>query len=191
MSKKIKDYISLYPNAFSKQECQNLIDKFEKYTDYHDKRKIEAKDGWHMEFTQLHLVNHQEFDKEYALLKERFIRGISIYKKEHNIQSHQWPKQFQLEPFRMKRYLPNTQESFGEHVEVTNLETAKRFMVALIYLNDDFEGGETDFVQLDFKVKPQQGSMAIFPATWNWLHKAHPVRGERGKYFVGTLLHYV
>jgi len=64
-------------------------------------------------------------------------------------------------------------------------------MVALIYLNDDFEGGETDFTQFQIKVKPKQGNMALFPAIWNWLHKTHPVKGENPKYFVGTLLHYV
>ena len=91
----------------------------------------------------------------------------------------------------MKRYLPNSNEKFDEHVEVTNLETAKRFMVVLLYLNDDFEGGETDFTQFKVMVKPKRGNMVLFPAGWNWLHKGNGVRGNSPKYIVGTLLHYV
>ncbi len=187
----MQNYISLYDNTFSKEDCQNLIDKFERYSSFFDFKKVHASDGWHMQFTQLHLSNHDEFFKESEKLKAIFLKGIATYKKEYKIQPHQWSTQFQMEPLRMKRYLPNTNDMFDEHVEVTNLQTAKRFLVALIYLNDDFEGGETDFVQLDVKIKPKQGSMAIFPATWSWLHKGHPVKGKNPKYFVGTLLHYV
>lgn len=187
----MNNYITLYKNTFSKEACENLINKFEKYTGFHDIKKIEAKDGWRMQFTQLHLSNHEEFREENKKLKALFLEAIAMYKKEHNIQSHQWPKEFQLEPIRMKRYLPNSNDMFDEHVEVTNLEISKRFMVAFLYLNDDFLGGETDFPQLRVKVKPQQGNMVLFPATWNWLHKGNSVRGKCAKYIVGTLLHYV
>ena len=191
MSKGVQNYISMYKNTFSKEKCQNLIDKFEKYTEFHDVKKIDAKDGWQMSFTQLHLSKHKEFEVENRELKSLFLKAISIYRKEHEIQLHQWPKEFQLEPIRMKRYLPNSNDKFDEHVEVTNLETAKRFLVVLLYLNDDFEGGETDFVQFKAMVKPKQGSIALFPATWNWLHRGKAVIGGSPKYIVGTLLHYV
>lgn len=123
-------------------------------------------DGWHMHFTQIKLAKHA-------------------------IKDIQWPSKFKLEPIRMKRYLPNTDERFDEHIEVTNLQTARRFLVAFIYLNDNFEGGETEFTQLQMRVKPKQGTMILFPATWNWLHKAYPVQGDNSKYIVGRLLHYV
>lgn len=191
MNKGVQNYITLYRDTFSKEKCQNLIDKFEKHTEFHDVKKTDAKDGWQMSFTQLHLSEHKEFEVENKALKRLFLEAISVYKKEHDIQPHQWPKEFQLEPIRMKRYLPNSNEKFDEHVEVTNLETAKRFMVAVLYLNDDFEGGETDFTQFKVMVKPKQGSMVLFPAGWNWLHRGKAVRGESPKYIVGTLLHYV
>ena len=76
-------------------------------------------------------------------------------------------------------------------LEVTNLQTSRRFLVAFIYLNDNFLGGETDFTQLKMRVTPKQGTMILFPATWNWLHKAYPVQGDNPKYIVGTLLHYI
>jgi len=52
---------------------------------------------------------------------------LGTREKEHNIQEYQWPTKFNLEPLRMKRYLPDSDERFDEHVEVTNIETSRRF----------------------------------------------------------------
>ena len=186
----MKNYITLYENRFSNEECNSLINKFEDNSSLHELKSITSHDGWHMQFTQIKLANHEIFEKENKKLRALFLEAISAYKKEHNILTHQWPKKFNLEPVRMKRYLPNSNERFDEHVEVTNLKTARRFMVVLLYLNDDFTGGETDFPQFEVMVKPKQGSMALFPAMWNWLHKGNSVK-NKPKYIVGTMMHYV
>jgi len=87
--------------------------------------------------------------------------------------------------------MPNSKDMFDKHVEVTNLKTAKRFMVIFIYLNDDFSGGETGFPQFEVMVKAKQGNMLLFPAMWNWLHKGYPVQGKNPKYILSTMMHYV
>lgn len=187
----MNSYVTLYDNIYTKEACKSLIDKFEAYPEVWLPEQHTYKDGWHMHFTQIKLADHEVFAKENEMLHNLFLQGISAYKKEHAIKDIQWPSKFRLEPIRMKRYLPNTDERFDEHVEVTNLQTARRFLVAFIYLNDNFSGGETDFTQLKMRVTPKQGTMLLFPATWNWLHKAYPVQGDNPKYIVGTLLHYV
>lgn len=184
-------YVTLYESTYSKEACEQIIEKFENSSSLWEDEQHTYDDGWHMHFTQIKLAKHESFSKENEELHNLFLQGISAYKKEHAIKDIQWPSKFKLEPLRMKRYLPNTDERFDEHVEVTNLETARRFLVAFIYLNDNFEGGETDFTQLKMRVKPKQGMMILFPATWNWLHKAYAVKGLNSKYIVGTLLHYV
>jgi predicted 2-oxoglutarate/Fe(II)-dependent dioxygenase YbiX len=53
-----------------------------------------------------------------------------------------------------------------------------RYFTALLYLNDDFDGGHTSFPSLDAAVKPKTGQAIIFPA--RYLHCAEPVtRGEK------------
>ena len=37
-----------------------------------------------------------------------------------------------------------------------------RTHTALFYLNDDFEGGETEFPKLDIKVKPELGKLLLW-----------------------------
>lgn len=51
---------------------------------------------------------------------------------------------------------------------------------AIVYLNDDFEGGEIVYPQKDFTYKPVAGSCVIHPAGAEHLHKVNPVtKGDR------------
>jgi len=49
--------------------------------------------------------------------------------------------------------------------------TAK--IASLIYLNDDYEGGEIGFPDYDIKIKPKPGDLVIFP--YFYLHEVHLV----------------
>ena len=188
----MKEYITLFKNVLDEEACNLLIEKFENNERFHDNKKnVNETDKWKMQFTQINFAENREFEKENSMLKTLFLDAITEYKKEHNIQSYQWPEKFTLEPIRMKRYMPNSNDMFDEHVDVTNHETARRFLVLFIYLNDNFEGGETDFTQIKLAVKPQQGNMILFPPMWNWWHKANPVIGNNPKYIVGTYMHYL
>jgi predicted 2-oxoglutarate/Fe(II)-dependent dioxygenase YbiX len=58
----------------------------------------------------------------------------------------------------------------------------------LIYLNDDYEGGEIEFVNFDIKIKPKAGTLIMFPSNYPYSHIAHPVISGT-KYAVSTFLH--
>ncbi len=45
----------------------------------------------------------------------------------------------------------------------------------LIYLNEDFEGGELEFKYLNCKIAPKQGLLVAFPSDWRYAHAALPV----------------
>lgn len=47
---------------------------------------------------------------------------------------------------------------------------------ALIYLNDDYEGGELKFPEYDIIIKPKFGDLVIFPC--HYLHEVGVVSGE-------------
>lgn len=46
-----------------------------------------------------------------------------------------------------------------------NNNAGQRKMTLLIYLNDNFEGGETEFVNLNFSMKPKKGNGILFENT--------------------------
>lgn len=59
---------------------------------------------------------------------------------------------------------------------------------ALLYLNDDYEGGELDFSNLGFAIKPPAGSILTFPSTEKWTHGVLPVSGSKSRYAMPGLV---
>ena len=63
-----------------------------------------------------------------------------------------------------------------------------RSVSAILYLNDDYTGGEIEFVNYGIKIKPKAGMLILFPSNYAYRHIAHPV--ETGtKYAIVTWLH--
>lgn len=62
----------------------------------------------------------------------------------------------------------------------TDFKPSHRFLISVIlYLNEDFEGGETLFLNDKLKVKPKKGSALIFPCGPYFLHKSTKIRSGR------------
>jgi hypothetical protein len=66
----------------------------------------------------------------------------------------------------------------GLHVD--DLGTEDYHMAALIYLNDDFVGGEISFPTHNLEIKPKKGDLVVFPGNLNYAHKVNPITdGDR------------
>ena len=53
-------------------------------------------------------------------------------------------------------------------------------MSTVLFLNDDFEGGEFVFPELKIRVRPEPGMLICFPSTHEYLHGVEPVsKGTR------------
>ena len=72
--------------------------------------------------------------------------------------------------------------------QVMNLKNGKdiwkkvldRDLSIVLYLNDDFEGGELFFSDYNIKVKPEAGLLLTFPSTHKYMHSVEPVtKGTR------------
>jgi predicted 2-oxoglutarate/Fe(II)-dependent dioxygenase YbiX len=50
-----------------------------------------------------------------------------------------------------------------------------RCISAIVYLNDNYEGGAIEFVNFGITIKPQSGMMILFPSNFAYQHIAHPV----------------
>lgn len=49
-----------------------------------------------------------------------------------------------------------------------------RVVSALLYLNDVEDGGETEFINFDIKVRPKENRLVIFPSNYAYRHAALP-----------------
>ena len=114
---------------------------------------------------------------------------VERYRKDCNIKVKQWPDKFGFEQIRFKRYLPNDKDEFKEHVDVGDYDSARRFLVFFLYLNNNFDG-RTSFSEYDMEVWPKAGRLLMFPPTWTYLHTGHKPKLE-SKYIIGSYLHYV
>lgn len=77
----------------------------------------------------------------------------------------------QMESFTLVRYTEG--QFFGEHSD--EVEGLNRKLSIVIYLNDDYEGGEIYFRNLNLTIKPRANSLVMFPSTEEFVHEAKPV----------------
>ena len=67
---------------------------------------------------------------------------------------------------------------FAEHVDKT--EEFPRKVSAVLYLNEDYEGGTITFTKLNHSFKPKENTLFIFPSSEDFMHSADPViSGEK------------
>jgi hypothetical protein len=57
------------------------------------------------------------------------------------------------------------------HDENGNQSVSDRVAVWMIYLNDDYEGGETEFLYYKKRIKPERGKLLIWPAGYTHTHR--------------------
>lgn len=52
-----------------------------------------------------------------------------------------------------------------------NDSTGRRVLAPIFYLNDVLEGGATEFMYQKFIMKPERGTLIVFPSTWQYFHR--------------------
>ena len=178
-------FIQVYDNVIDESFAKQLIAMFEENPEQHEEIVLEG----HRSFKQITLQQHAEWRPFSIALQNKFIEYIDKYMKDCNITDMMFPQQYSFEMHRLKKYEPNGVDEFAPHVDVGNYDSARRFLVFFLYL-DDNERGFTDFPQFHIRVKPETGRMLMFPPMWPYLHAGtKPVK--KPKYIIGSYLHYV
>ena len=172
-------FIKVYRNVLPKDLCKQMIDTYEKlWTEQEEQIKKMSicynsrgvKTCGACNCQRLDIMQHHEFNEPFQQVIARFQAQIGQYQKDCNLHKNQWPKTYRYENLRIKRFLCDTDQQHDTHVDVGNADTAKRFLALVCYLNDDFDEGETEFPQLNFKTKVETGTLALFPVAWSYLH---------------------
>ncbi len=179
----MNNYIKKYDKVISEDFCDHLIQQFESHIGHHEPYKDKT-----MSFTQIQLFSHKSWDSSSDLLINVFKKHLQQYKEDFNINEKMWPQKYGFEGFRIKRYMPNDVDEFKEHVDVRDHNTARRFLVFFLYL-DDNEKGTTTFSNMNYTSECTKGSLLMFPPLWPWLHAGQkPIK--KPKYILGSYLHY-
>ena len=88
------------------------------------------------------------------------------YARRHSVERELWHEDYSILKY------SNGEEYLAHYDGSTD---TGRAISALVYLNSDFEGGETEFVHFGIKIKPQPGMLVLFPSNFAYRHVAHPV----------------
>ena len=193
------NFIRAYDGVFSSSLCDNLIGTYEKLWREKEEqlKKISlcyTEDGVKTcgacNCQRLDIMQHQEFKEPFNIVMNGIQAVISQYKIDTQLHSCQWPREHGYEHLRIKRYFCDDVQQHDFHADVTDIESAKRFLSIICYLNDDFDGGVTFFPHFNLQVKPRKGKIVLFPCTWSYLHKGNPAVNGHAKYILGSFLNY-
>jgi len=187
------DYVAFVPNVLSDEKCDTVIEWYNNNLDIEFKslvaNGVESKSRTSF---SIEVPEKSEID---SILSESinktllaYIQSISNYPLKDD---WSWvsilPKKMQSEFFIINKY--EVGQEFTWHTDqgydLKLPQTFSRQFSIVVYLNDDFDGGETEFQFAKFK--PQKGSCLIFPSNFMYSHCARPVKNGV-KYSVASWL---
>lgn len=123
--------------------------------------------GYQKRFSQnVDADNNIDIQKINNILKNAINNASFDYSKFYNIDIGS------LMPLSISKY--STGKSMGPHVDDYNNGDDPNISVVL-YLNDNYEGGEINFPNQDITIKPEAGSIVIFPSVEPYYHQSLPV----------------
>jgi hypothetical protein len=130
------------------------------------------------------LIPAAQFDKNMNTICEDYYKLIYATAIGYNKHYDLYEPTYFNEGFNILKY--QTGQEYKAHYDGGS--ASARSISPILYLNDDYEGGEIEFVNFGIKIKPEAGMLVVFPATYPYAHIAHPVTSGT-KYAIVTWLH--
>jgi predicted 2-oxoglutarate/Fe(II)-dependent dioxygenase YbiX len=107
-------------------------------------------------------------DTRFALYERSLYEAVSWGLQRYKEFNHHWRLKKDC-GYLVLRY--GVGHSYGIHVDCYNMEQVHRAISILIYLNDDYEGGELYFPRQDIKLRLPPGSIVMFPSMGTHPHE--------------------
>ena len=161
----ITHYIGYYEDCMSKDDCDNIMGHnwgMQKSTYANNKGKVKSSDE-RVKMDEVWIKQNTPF---YENLKTTFIKVIAKYSSDHKDFSCIHHTDFRLNKYPeggfMSRHVDNIHHSHGQHYGYPQVSS-------LLFLNDDYEGGE--FIVAGEIFFPKKGSAIIFPSNFMYPHE--------------------
>jgi hypothetical protein len=193
----LPNFIELYDNVFSKEYCDKVI------SEYNYAEKIGIAKPRHLaddiNTKRIHKQDSSFFmSSQYKVIND--IEGLATYHTDEtviqefsnvfwNVAYAQYATKYDILKTAMDLHnvysmkIQKTEPGEGYHVwhcENASRITNSRLLSWIVYLNDDFEAGETEFLYQQLRCKPKQGSVIIFPACFTHVHRGNPpIKGTK------------
>lgn len=188
-------FIGSYSNIYDDEFCDNIIKTFDYYQSldttspvYCEDEQFENRNAgrfdWALDLRDL--AASFEFDAM-KILYENLSNCLKEYCQVFGTLST-------APLYSVNQKVQKTPAGGGYHVwhdENTNFEYSSRILTWMIYLNDDFEGGETEYLYYKRREQPEKGKLLIWPAGYTHVHRGGMVlSGNKyvitGWYYIGN-----
>ena len=132
----------------------------------------------------LSLTKHAKVNETIKIVNDKCYKLISLAVKNY-IENFEIGEEIKhVEPYGLLRY--SSGQQYVRHYDGGT--GSSRSISVLIYLNDEYEGGEIEFPHFNLKIKPKAGTLILFPSNYAYSHIAHPIISGT-KYAIVTWLH--
>ena len=175
------ELIRRYRGAFTSEECDKLID----YIDNFEKTNLLVYDTENLHQVDNKTINISNYDfPAYSQLAtdiltkfkpcvDEYIQTFSVLLK----------SKFLIYDCKLKK-IPIGGGFHNWHYENGIIGATPRQFVIQLYLNDDFQGGETEFLYQNRREEATAGDVLIFPAGFTHTHRGNPPIG--GEKYIAT-----
>tara|TARA_B100000035_G_scaffold313261_1_gene326574 strand:- start:61 stop:690 length:630 start_codon:yes stop_codon:yes gene_type:complete len=185
-----EDFIGVYDNALAPEFCDAIIEAFEHYhktggvfcENNQFDNTIAGRFDWAIDLSQMATVMDTMAERDLnEVLMNCFRQYINKY-------GHLKGGTY----YSVCQKVQKTPAGGGYHVwhdENTSVPHMHRKVVWMFYLNDDFEGGETEFLYYHKRITPKKGTLLLWPAGLTHAHRGGLV--TKGMKYVVTGWFYV
>ena len=154
------DLIRRYRGAFSKEECKEIINYIEFFENNHilsyDRDSLHKED--HKTVNVTHDYNFVASSKLSTMIFPGFKPCLEEYLQTFSVLGQ---RKFLLHDLKLKK-IPPGGGFHAWHYENGALSVAPRQFVVQLYLNDEFEGGETEFLYQQRREEAIAGDVIMF-----------------------------
>ena len=181
----IHDFISVYDNSFTSDECEEYIKLVEHYISNglitKEEKVFHKTDHYSINFNNDASYNILSGDNLSLDFLPKIKDTVGDYLKKFSVLSQE---KLLIYDTKAKK-IPIGGGFHNWHYENTGLQVSARKLVIQLYLNTIEEGGETEFLYINKRIKAEQGRLIIFPAAFTHTHRGNPPIGQ-DKYIVST-----
>ena len=179
MQIEIKDFVGVYNNAFTNEFCDSLIQHYEFCVESgiaEDRKKSENISKHVKDDTQIYWSREPEISL--SLTRDLYKEFNNIFWQCYKPYIDEYSSLKDAEAINI--YNVKTQKTkIGQGYHIWHFESAarayaNRVLTFMLYLNDVEEGGETELLYQSRRIKPQKGTLTMFPASFTHTHRGNP-----------------
>ncbi len=171
------NFIIRYKGAFSQQDCDEIINYIEYLEEnnllYYDKESLHRQDNKTVSINNGFGLDIPTTSRISRIILPKYKPCIDDYVQRFSVLDS---SKFLVYDVKLKK-VPSGGGFHSWHYENGSMISASRMFVIQLYLNDGFEGGETEFLYQNLREEAVAGDVVIFPAGYTHVHRGNPPIG--------------